>query len=157
MVSVMPIEQAVRQTRKVMAYVTHEKRLLVFAHPDFPEAGIQVPAGTVEPGEDPDRAVMREAFEETGLTCLELVRFLGERNYEMSDFGRNEIQHRRFYHLTCTERPQERWQHAETSGGKHEAIMFDFFWTVFPDDVPDLIAGHGDMLPELVSSLEIMA
>jgi len=152
----MPVEQTVT-TRKVMAYVTHEKRLLVFTHPDFPEAGIQIPAGTVEPGESSNCAVMREAFEETGLTCLERVRFLGECNYDISDFGRNEIQHRRFYHLICTERPQDRWQHAETSGGKHEAIIFEFFWAALPSDVPDLIAGHGDMLPELVKSLKVGA
>ena len=32
---------------KVFAYITHRDRLLVFRHTDFPEAGIQVPAGTV--------------------------------------------------------------------------------------------------------------
>lgn len=52
---------------KVLAYITHGNRLLVFRHPHAPEAGIQVPAGTVEEGEDPGTAVLREAAEETGL------------------------------------------------------------------------------------------
>ena len=39
--------------RKVFAYITHRCHLLVFWHVDVPEAGIQVPAGTVEPGESP--------------------------------------------------------------------------------------------------------
>ena len=39
---------------KVFAYLTHGHRLLVFRHADFPEAGIQVPAGTVQPDERPD-------------------------------------------------------------------------------------------------------
>jgi len=34
---------------------------------DHPSAGVQLPAGTVEPGEDIRAGVLREAFEETGL------------------------------------------------------------------------------------------
>ncbi|NDJ62254.1 MAG: NUDIX domain-containing protein [Chloroflexi bacterium] len=53
---------------KVTAFVTRETRdgrqLLVFKHPS---AGIQLPAGTIEPGEHPEDAVMREVREETGL------------------------------------------------------------------------------------------
>lgn len=65
--------------RKVFAYITSGNRLLVFWHPDAPEAGTQVPAGTVEPGERPEAAVLREAFEETSLPGLELAGLLGER------------------------------------------------------------------------------
>jgi len=46
--------------RKVYAYITHANRLLVFLHVDVPDAGVQVPGGTVEEGEAPDEAVMRE-------------------------------------------------------------------------------------------------
>ncbi|MCD6284740.1 MAG: NUDIX domain-containing protein [Anaerolineae bacterium] len=45
---------------KVYAYITHANRLLVFRHVDVPDAGIQVPGGTVEEGEVPDEAAMRE-------------------------------------------------------------------------------------------------
>ena len=47
--------------QKVYAYITHANRLLVFRHVDEPDAGIQVPGGTMEEGEAPDEAVMREA------------------------------------------------------------------------------------------------
>jgi 8-oxo-dGTP pyrophosphatase MutT (NUDIX family) len=40
--------------------------LLVFEHTDVP-AGVQVPAGTVEPGEDVRAAALRELVEETGI------------------------------------------------------------------------------------------
>jgi hypothetical protein len=33
---------------KVIAYITQGKRLLVFRHTQAPEAGIQVPGGTIE-------------------------------------------------------------------------------------------------------------
>jgi hypothetical protein len=41
----MLIVKKIRQ--KAFAYITHQKRLLVFRHVDVPEAGIQVPAGTM--------------------------------------------------------------------------------------------------------------
>jgi 8-oxo-dGTP pyrophosphatase MutT (NUDIX family) len=50
----------------------HDRQLLVFRHPN-PRAGIQVPAGTVEPGESLHAAVLREAAEETGLADLAIV------------------------------------------------------------------------------------
>ena len=63
---------------KVFAYLTHGHRLLVFRHADFPEAGSQVPAGTVQPDERPDEAVLREAYEETGLFDFTEVYSRGE-------------------------------------------------------------------------------
>lgn len=39
-----------RKVGKVYAYITHEERLLVFKHVDFPEVGIQVPGGTLDAG-----------------------------------------------------------------------------------------------------------
>ena len=63
--------------RKAFAYVTHNNRLLIFSHPLEPEAGLQVPAGTMNDGETPEHAVLREAAEETGLESLRIVRFLG--------------------------------------------------------------------------------
>src|SRR5258708_28204252 len=84
---------------KVFAYITAQQHLLVFRHPYAPEAGIQVPAGTIEEHERAEEAVLREAYEETGLTALTLTRFLGEQERDMADFGRDEIHHRSFYHL----------------------------------------------------------
>jgi 8-oxo-dGTP pyrophosphatase MutT (NUDIX family) len=91
--------------QKVFAYITHNQHLLVFNHPFAPEAGIQVPAGTIEEGEHPEAAVLREAFEETGLIDLTLDCFLGEQKRDMSDLGRDEIHYRRFYHLRCHKTP----------------------------------------------------
>jgi len=62
---------------KVTAFITREanevRQLLVFRHPD---AGIQLPAGTIEVGETPEAAVLREVREETGLTAVEIVAHL---------------------------------------------------------------------------------
>jgi 8-oxo-dGTP pyrophosphatase MutT (NUDIX family) len=59
---------------KVTAFITRDtdagRQLLVFQHPD---AGIQLPAGTMEVSETPEIAMLREVHEETGLTAVEIV------------------------------------------------------------------------------------
>lgn len=63
---------------KVSAFIIQErngvKSLLVFKHPN---AGIQIPAGSVEVGEDIKTAAIREAHEETGLHQLKMKKYLG--------------------------------------------------------------------------------
>ena len=46
---------------EVFAHITNRQWLLLFTHLDFPEAGIQVPAGTIKVGESPEEAVLRAA------------------------------------------------------------------------------------------------
>ena len=50
------------------------RNYLFFKHPT---AGIQIPAGTVEEGEDLETAVKREVYEETGLQFVEIESYLG--------------------------------------------------------------------------------
>jgi 8-oxo-dGTP pyrophosphatase MutT (NUDIX family) len=74
---------------KVTAFITREHavgrqrqlQLLLFQHP---QAGVQLPAGTVEAGEDWQTAVLREASEETGLTQLTIHRYLGKIENELA-------------------------------------------------------------------------
>lgn len=64
---------------KVTAFIIRDQRdLLLFEHP---YAGIQIPAGTVEPGEDHADAARREAHEESGLSpdTFAAVTYLGVR------------------------------------------------------------------------------
>jgi 8-oxo-dGTP diphosphatase len=146
--------------RKAFAYITHwhpedGHRLLVFSHPNAPEAGIQVPAGTMRPDEAPAEAALREASEETGLLDLELVGELGEQVRGMSDFGRDEIHHRYFFHLRCIGKPPAVWRRHEPDpdDGGPELPLFELFWAKLPDGVPELIADHGIMLPALIARL----
>lgn len=47
-------------------------RVLVFDRADVPEPAWQLPQGGLEPGEEPEAAVLREVEEETGITKDEL-------------------------------------------------------------------------------------
>jgi 8-oxo-dGTP pyrophosphatase MutT (NUDIX family) len=61
-------------TALVMRPSARGDELLLFRHP---YVGIQIPAGTVDPGETPDAAVLRETHEETGLREVSIVGYLG--------------------------------------------------------------------------------
>jgi 8-oxo-dGTP pyrophosphatase MutT (NUDIX family) len=140
--------------RKVLAYITSRGHLLVFRHPAFPEAGIQVPAGTVEADEAPEEAVLREAAEETGLRDLRLVALLGTSERDMADFGREETHLRWFYHLHCEDDVPATWRHWEThpSDAGSAPILFEFSWAPLRQ-VPVLIADQGGMVPVLLANL----
>jgi 8-oxo-dGTP pyrophosphatase MutT (NUDIX family) len=118
--------------QKVLAYIIRHrpggKELLVFDHRDFPDAGVQVPAGTVEAGESLEQALFREVQEESGLTGLMLLRKLGES--EEPEWNR----HRHYYLLAATEELPDRWQwvtndfHDETYRERNEPLVFCFRW-----------------------------
>lgn len=138
-------------TYKVVAYITHNNQLLVFRHTAYPEAGIQVPAGTIEAGEGPATAVLREAYEETGPTDLQINSKLGVAEHDMEVYGRNEIQHRTYFHLTCTSPPPNTWHHWEEQCESGESYEFAFSWVDLPDGVPPLAGFQDAFLPQLAS------
>lgn len=74
-----------RSLAKVVAFVTRdrkgERQLLVIRHPT---AGLQLPAGTVNLGEQPEEAVLREVTEETGLVDVYITQALGSISEELA-------------------------------------------------------------------------
>lgn len=133
--------------RKVFAYITRmnkaRKELLVFEHRDFPEAGIQVPAGTVEASEILIDALLREVEEESGLTTFSTIQFLG--NQEFIATAKKEIHQRYFYHLTFEEDSPNTFQHIVTGTGEDEHLVFDYLWLPL-NNLPKLIANHDGMI-----------
>lgn len=118
------------QTDKVVCYIVSAGCLLVFTHRDLPldEVGVQVPAGSIRPGEDPAAAALREASEETGLGDLRVLRKLGEADYDITPY-RREVMHRHFFELTTDCPVDDRWTSREPdpeSGGR--GPVFDCYW-----------------------------
>lgn len=113
---------------KVLCYITWQGRLLVFTQPERPEQGLQVPGGSIEPGEEPAAAALREAREETGLPQLSVESYLGSALYELQvDVGPPHSRH--FFHLLCATPPAEQWQHVEPATALRPFIQrFDFYW-----------------------------
>jgi ADP-ribose pyrophosphatase YjhB (NUDIX family) len=140
--------------QKVYAYILRERRvgpqLLVFSHVDVPAAGIQVPGGTVEPGEMFSTAVQREVSEETGLVDLEFAGELGSIKRDMRGLGLDEVHFRHYFLFYCQDYERETWiAYEETpSKGSIRPITFRFFWVEL-DAVPVLHGGLDEMLTAL--------
>ena len=117
-----------KHVAKALSYITHEGRLLVFRQPDFPDAGIQVPGGSVEVGEALEAAALREAREETGLLELVVQSYLGTAAYELKvDVGNPHLRH--FFHLAYTGPVQPRWEHTEpTPAFGATPVRLELWW-----------------------------
>ncbi|WP_396906972.1 NUDIX domain-containing protein [Mycolicibacterium phlei] len=118
-----------RLVRKVVGYVVQDEQLLVFAHDDVPleVAGIQVPAGSVEPGEEPADAVVREVAEETGID-VRVVASLGTGEFDVWP-SKPEVHERHFFQLEPIQPVRDvRWAAGEdrpSDGGGAQS------WTCF--------------------------
>lgn len=103
-----------RLVRKVVGYVVRNRQLLVFTHDAIPleVAGVQVPAGTIEQGEAPEAAVVREVLEETGLAAR-VTAALGVERYDVWP-SKPETHERHFFQLAPPEDSVlERWTAGE--------------------------------------------
>jgi 8-oxo-dGTP pyrophosphatase MutT (NUDIX family) len=117
----------------VVAYVVRERELLVFDHRDFPGAGTQVPAGTVENDEDPAATVVREVLEETGVQAR-VVRELGGTD---AVAPRGEPRRNHFFEL-ATDETRDAWEHVVHGGGEDRGLVL--LCRFAPLDAAQLIA-----------------
>jgi 8-oxo-dGTP pyrophosphatase MutT (NUDIX family) len=118
------------RVRKVLSYVVRDGRLLVFRHRDYPDAGVQVPAGTLRDGEDPEAGAIRETEEETGRRGFRIVAKLGVYDHEFREsfqgVDRHELHERHVFHLEPPRGLPDTWSHrAEDEEGD---FWFEFTW-----------------------------
>lgn len=135
--------------RKVIVYAVRQGKLLVFRHTDFSyeEVGIQVPAGTIKEGEEPEVAALRELKEETGYDSFNIVSFLGTAVYDMAP-EKNELHERYFYLAEPNQNLPERWKSKEEHDGEMPPTHFECFWIPL-NHGHILQAGQGAMLSKI--------
>ena len=143
-----------RVVDKAVAYVVRAGHLLVFEHRDFPltVTGVQVPAGTIQPGESPRSAALREAIEETGRDDLRVVRKLGVARYDVRP-ARDEVHRRHIFQLACGE-PVDldvRWESAEQHDGRQPPTLFVCYWIPL-GTAHVLAAGQGALVGRIIET-----
>lgn len=119
--------------QRATAFVTDPSgRVLVFDHVEAPEAGVQVPAGGIHPGEAPVDAAVRELAEESGIADAEVVRKLGEA-WRYADHGQvpagleEQVQHVFHLHLDRST-SEEAWGWEERGDGDVVLHRFALRW-----------------------------
>lgn len=91
-------------------------QVLAFRHP---LAGFQLVKGTLEPGEEPAAAALRELAEESGITQASILTGLG--NLDIPEVG----QHWHIFLCRAAVPLPDTWPFFTQDGG---GLIFDFFW-----------------------------
>lgn len=138
---------------RVFTYITRGDQLLILEYVDGRYLQPQIPGGTVKAAELPAQAALREAQEETGLMALQLVKFLGSFERDLTDIGRDESIVAWFFHLQTHEVTPETWQHFEYDSSEGLGpIEFAVSWVPL-NNLPKLGGIDESMLAELHASV----
>ncbi|WP_252504238.1 NUDIX domain-containing protein [Sporosarcina sp. Marseille-Q4943] len=140
--------------RKVLAYITKDdhagRKILVFEQEGNPEAGLQVPGGTIEEDELLIDALYREIEEETGIRRdqLQLNGKVDKKNY-FPENRKNVIHERNVFHLTYIGEDEHEWDTCVKSTGKDNGMIFHCRWMPV-NDLPALAAGQDELIDFII-------
>jgi 8-oxo-dGTP pyrophosphatase MutT (NUDIX family) len=117
---------------RVAAYILRQNssdrsQLLVFRHPDCPDAPLQIPAGGVEYGEPLEAALRRETWEESGLTQLRLIRKLGVVDWCWL-LPQPLISRCHCFLLQATSGTADCWNFVVQGAGLDAGLLLSYFW-----------------------------
>lgn len=141
---------------KVAVYLTrdvgHGPELLLFVAPETPDPVYQVPAGTLEKGEDILAGALRELEEESGVRVLSAEKF-----HETVFFKKysQQFQRRHCFHVDAGPGLPEGWEHRVEGEGEDMGIRFEYSWFPLSDLPPSmiLVEGVADTLQKLEARL----
>ncbi|WP_207947729.1 GNAT family N-acetyltransferase [Occultella glacieicola] len=108
---------------KALIYLTRRPdEILVLEHThEYPDAGVQVPAGGVDPGEEPAQAAVRELLEETGLRVSGPAEYLGSHIWH-DEAAPSRVRH--YYRLRAPLTTPDRWEHIVSAGTDDSGMVF---------------------------------
>jgi RimJ/RimL family protein N-acetyltransferase len=134
---------------KVLSYIFRDncgvRELLVFDHRDAPEVNPQVPAGSVDVGEEIEKAVFREIFEESGLELTSYDLYLGQYNYHRQDLKQL---HKRDVYIFNIQETRDQWTHIVSDGEEDKGMEFDYYWLPVEEARSRLVSEMGEYLPK---------
>ena len=121
--------------KRVVAYVTRGRELLVFDHRDEPGVPTQVPAGRVDHGESLEEGVLREVEEETGVAVTVVHELAGpEESAQLYGPGVHESY---VFHAVAEPGGPDSWEHHVRGSGVDAGFVFRCRWVPL-DDCPPL-------------------
>jgi ADP-ribose pyrophosphatase YjhB (NUDIX family) len=134
--------------RRVVAYVTRGRELLVFEHGGV----LQVPGGRIDYDETLEEGLHREVEEETGVTGLRSVELLADadevdRLYDI-------FAHRSWaFHALAEDRGPDAWEHAVTGTGMDAGMVFPCRWIPLDGELPPIWGRHDPLAERLRASI----
>lgn len=132
---------------KVFVYVTRKdaRELLVFEHPT---AGVQIPKGTLEPGEEPIIGARRELIEESGVETHRQLQLLA------TDRWRHHL--RVVYHVELNHLP-DAWDHVATGSPDEEGKIFSYRWVPLENAHNEVDHDMADTIAQLLDPIPVAA
>lgn len=135
---------------KVVAYIvsSDSQKVLVFEHDKkWSEAGVQVPAGTVDANEEVESAALREAEEECGLRDLSIVCKLDD--YLMYRNTHTQFNRRHVYLMRSDSAEGKEWTHSVQGDGVDKGMNFHFYWLPLKEARYKLAGSFGSSIDKL--------
>jgi len=133
--------------KRVVAYVTRERELLVFEH-----AGMtQLPAGRIDAHESLEEGLLRELEEETGLTAVRIVRELAGPGEHAGLFGQGAHENHAFWAVSDSD-TLDAWTHSVTGAGSDLGHVYHCRWVPL-DECPPLWGKPDPLVEKLRRSI----
>lgn len=106
------------------------RELLIFRHPFV---GVQIPKGTVEPGEDVADAAIRELEEESGIATIASSVKVGtwDRIMDAPAESGSQVGDLHRWHIFVIRTPEdlpERWDHVAIGSEEEDGLVFSYLW-----------------------------
>lgn len=133
----------------VLAYITkgegRHRKILVYEHKEQPEAGLQVPGGTIERNELLLDALYREIEEESGITRDELHLQGKVKSSKYFPRDRNVVYNRTIFHFSYIGDDRTEWDYQVEGNGKDRGLVLSYRWIPL-NALPKLAAKQGEAI-----------